>query len=421
MPREIPFPDYNAGDHIKANEFHRLNVTVNNLTSQSSGPGMHSFRSSVGSFSKLENPTPFVYAKILKRVEVEETPFSEGSGSGSGSGTNKCPDSGSGSGSGSGGSGCQPSKEILYKYTWRQMFEQDGRLYDPVGDTQDFFPGFAGSADRLNEPQYYWPAYEINNREVDPDTIVQLYFGWGNWLYFNVGGHGVGGPGYIDVITNICPIFEEVEPAIGITRIDTANGIIGGPITSTGTIELEDTISEAGIKLSGISQGTQFQTSDGSLQIYVNTQGRITQIQQAVTRSVSRSSELNLRLSSSLPHAILELREDSWNILELRSPTLAATVETRTLDKGTRGTLSLSCPVYRSIENIGKLEVRWDPLKQIPILCYAPATQDDVDLKLFVDSRCLNQDWLVAPYPVSELEVLASVSREKERWSWEML
>lgn len=419
MSREIPFPDFRPGDGIKAVDFDRMSKTINNLTSRSMGPGIHGVTSSVGHFQKLENPQPFVYAKIIKRVEVEETPFSEGSGSGSGSGTNRCPDSGSGSGSGSGMSGCQPTKEILYKYTWRQMFEQDGRLYDPVGDAQNFFPGYAGSADRLTEPQYYWPAYEINNREVDPDTIVQLYFGWGNWLYFNVGGHGVGGPAYIDVITNICPIFEEVEPAIGVVRIDTDNGILGGPITSSGTIRLEDTINESGIKLTGITQGTQFQTADGSLQIYVNTQGRITQIQQAATGRFASAKTLEFDLPSygvGQPFVLMELKEGSWETFELRSSSLACTVEVRCLDSLRAGSVFLSGVCSTNSQD--SLQVCLDPLKQIPLLCYVPASLESLHLAIRCDSRCQNQDWFVAPTPCPEGKVLAVVSESNREASW---
>lgn len=111
------------------------------------------------------------------------------------------------------------------------------------------------------------PAYEVNNQVVSLGTVVKLYFGNGNYMLFNNTGGGGSSSGtssnYIDVITNVCPIFEEVEPAIGLTLINTSGGIKGGPITSSGTIELST---------SGVKSGTYNNPT-----VVIDTYGRITQ------------------------------------------------------------------------------------------------------------------------------------------------
>lgn len=405
--RETPFPTYNAGDSILASDLTRLAQTTNNLTSQITGAGVHSIRSSAGSFHAHENPRPFIYAKIVKKTEVTESPLA-GSGSGSGSGANNCPDNSSGaSGTSGSGSGCVPTSIIIHKYSWRQMFEQDGSLYDPVGDDLVMSPAMAGSADRLEEPQYYWPAYELNNRDVDIDTVVQLYFGWGPWLYFNLGGFGVGGPAYIDVITNICPIYEEVEPSIGLTRIDTENGITGGPITAQGTIRLENTISSAGTTLSGISQGTEFKTSDSSLRLWINTQGRITKAL-STANTLPPQAKASLaplyldipELASQKSFSLMEIKAGCWETFEVRAPDFAATLEIRCLEDPNHGSLSLSCSCFR-LQSLALFEIRADEAGKTFHLCYRPITYSahqlqikakyDLDPQTFLDIATENQ------------------------------
>lgn len=409
MAREVPFPAYNAGDTILASDLTRLAQTTNNLTSQVTGVGIHTVKSSAGSFQAQENPRPFIYAKIVKKIEVTESPLqSADSGSGSGSGTNNCPDSSSGeSGTSGSGSGCKPTSVIIHKYSWRQMFEQDGTLYDPVGDERVLSPAMAGSADRLEEPQYYWPAYELNNRDVDIDTIVQLYFGWGPWLYFNLGGFGVGGPAYIDVITNICPIYEEVEPSIGLTRLDTENGIEGGPITAQGTIRLQDTISYSGTTLSGVSQGNLFKTYDNSLQLWINPQGRITKVLSSALalppqiKTSSASLHLDIpELASQKSFSLMEIKAGCWETFEVRAPDFAATLEVRCLEDINHGSLTLSCSCFR-LQSLALFEIRADDAGKIFHLCYRPITYSahqlhikakyDLDPQAFLDIATENQ------------------------------
>lgn len=388
MARETPFPTYNAGDSILASDLTRIAQTTNNLSAQTTGTGIHSLRSSAGSFSSQENPRPFIYAKITKKIEVTETPLS-GSGSGSGSGANNCPDNSSGaSGTSGSGSGCTPTSIIIHKYSWRQMYEQDGTLYDPIGDDVVSSPTMAGSADRLEEPQYYWPAYELNNRDVDIGTIVQLYFGWGPWLYFNLGGFGVGGPAYIDVITNICPIYEEVEPSIGLTRIDTENGITGGPITAQGTIRLENTISSAGTTLSGISQGTQFKTADNSLQLWINTQGRVTKVLSTANtlppQSVMRSAPILIdipAMASQKSFSVMKVEPGCWETFEVRCSSFAATLEVRCLEDTQYGSFSMSNSCFQ-IESFALFEIRRNENNQELHLCYRPITFEAHQLQI---------------------------------------
>lgn len=378
--RDIPFPEFRGGDTVLASDFDRLAKTTNNLSSSSTGKGIHSLKSSAGTFHIQENPRPYIYAKILKKIEVTESPLLD-SGSGSGSGSNNCPENSSGeSGTSGSGSGCKPTSTIIHKYSWRQMYEQDGTLYDPINDSTVYSPTMAGSADRLEEPQYYWPAYELNNRDVDIGTIVQLYFGWGPWLYFNLGGFGVGGPAYIDVITNICPIYEEVEPSIGLTRLDTENGIEGGPITANGTIRLQDTISSAGTPLSGVSQGNLFKTYDNSLQLWINTQGRITKVLSTANamppKNISELNKLTFQIPEMASHksfSLMEVKPGCWEIFEVRCDDFAATLEVRCLDNSNFGSLSLKGICF-SLESSSLFEIRLDKQTQTLNLCYRPIT-----------------------------------------------
>lgn len=423
MPREIPFPNYSAGDRILASDLSRMAETTNNLTSQATGFGIHSIKSTAGTFHAQENPRPFIYAKIIKKVEVTESPLS-GSGSGSGSGANNCPDNSSGlSGTSGSGSGCVPTSTIIHKYSWRQMFEQDGILYDPIGDDTFQSPVMAGSADRIDEPQYYWPAYELNNRDVDIDTIVQLYFGWGPWLYFNLGGFGVGGPAYIDVITNICPIYEEVEPSIGLTRLDTANGIKGGPITAQGTIELENTISSSGTTLSGISQGSEFKTSDNSLRLWVNNQGRITQILSTANQPPPKTDLFSEAMTFEVPElasqkslSLMTINPGCWETFEVRSEHFATTLEIRCLDTINFGALSLKS-FCSSHESNSLFEVRLDEATQTLDLCYRPISFSAHTLRIkakhFLDEAGFNRT-----LPEKTGNLLGFVSALKPDLSW---
>lgn len=337
---------------------------------------------------KLTKTHDLLSTQRLLKTEVTESPLA-GSGSGSGSGANNCPDNSSGaSGTSGSGSGCVPTSIIVHKYSWRQMFEQDGSLYDPVGDDLVMSPAMAGSADRLEEPQYYWPAYELNNRDVDIDTVVQLYFGWGPWLYFNLGGFGVGGPAYIDVITNICPIYEEVEPSIGLTRLDTENGIEGGPITAQGTIRLQDTISSVGTTLAGVSQGTHFRTFDNSLQIWVNSQGRVTKVLSTANtlppQSIMRSAPILIDIparASQKSFSVMKVEPGCWETFEVRCSAFAATLEVRCLEDTQYGSFSMSTSCFQ-IESFALFEIRRNENNQELHLCYRPITFEAHQLQI---------------------------------------
>lgn len=281
MPFSQPsFPDFTGGDRLTSKTVNKLidgiqAASINNPT----GGGLNSSNSSSGnSVSLPENiARPPIWAQIISINR------------------NSAPRSGSGSVSGIGGASTCP--DYVYAYGWVELIEDVniGRskseffFVNPVESSSGSATSATGGvinnstkADQailqcrdinglntsvggmLGTPDNF-PAYEVNNQVVALGTIVKLYFGNGSYMLFNNTGGSASGTSsnYIDVITNVCPIFEEVEPTIGVTLINTTGGIKGGPITSSGTIQLS---------ASGAKAGSYVNPA-----IVIDTYGRITQ------------------------------------------------------------------------------------------------------------------------------------------------
>ena len=296
------FNKFSRGIGISASALNKIaeNTASNSVNVPTDG-GINSINSSAGTrFNLSENiARPPIWAQIVSIQRIEsELGLSGGSGSGVG-GTSACPSyvyaygwvelvedlnidrkgqeffyiapiptaSGSGSTSGANGSVINDSNSKDQSVLQCRDINQ---LNASVG-------GMTGSPDSC-------PALEVNNQVVSLGTVVKLYFGQGNYMLFNNTGSSAAGTSsnFIDVITNVCPIFEEVEPAIGVTLINTSNGIKGGPITSSGTIQLSS---------SGVKTGTYTNPT-----IVVDTYGRITQ---ATTNDLEdRIADLEARVTA---------------------------------------------------------------------------------------------------------------------------
>lgn len=284
MPISQPnFNKFSRGMQISAGNLNKIaEAAVSSSINAPSEGGINSLNSSAGTrFNLSENISkPPIWAQIVSIQRIEsELGLSGGSGSGVGT-TSACP-------------------SYVYAYGWVELIEDLN--IDRKG--QEFFyiapiPPASGSGSSsgvnssiindsdikdqvilecrdINElsasvggmtgTPTSFPALEVNNQVTSLGTVVKLYFGQGNYMLFNnTGGSSSGtSSNYIDVITNVCPIFEEVEPAIGVTLINTSNGIKGGPITSSGTIQL----SASGVKTGTYSNPT----------VVIDTYGRITQ------------------------------------------------------------------------------------------------------------------------------------------------
>lgn len=277
------FGKFSRGMGISASTLNKIaeNTASNSINVPTDG-GINSINSSSGTrFNLSENiARPPIWAQIVSIQRIDsELGLSGGSGSGVGS-TSACPSyvyaygwvelvedlnidrkgqeffyiapipttSGSGSTSGTNGS-------VINESNSKDQTVLQCREINQLGASVG---GMTGTPENV-------PALEVNNQVVALGTVVKLYFGQGNYMLFNNTGSSAGGTSsnFIDVITNVCPIFEEVEPAIGVTLINTSNGIKGGPITSSGTIQLS---------ASGVKTGTYTNPT-----IVVDTYGRITQ------------------------------------------------------------------------------------------------------------------------------------------------
>ena len=281
MPFSQPsFPDFTGGDRLTSKTVNKLIDSIQSASiNNPSGGGLNSSNTSSGnSVSLPENiARPPIWAQIISINR------------------NSAPTSGSGSVSGIGGTSTCP--DYVYAYGWVELIEDvkisrsksEFFFVNPVSSTSgSATSGTAGvingssKADQsilecrdinglntsvggmLGTPDNF-PAYEVNNQVTALGTIVKLYFGNGSYMLFNNTGGSASGTSsnYIDVITNVCPIFEEVEPTIGVTLINTSGGIKGGPITSSGTIQLS---------ASGAKAGSYVNPA-----IVIDTYGRITQ------------------------------------------------------------------------------------------------------------------------------------------------
>lgn len=282
MPFSQPnFPDFTGGDRLTSKTVNKLIDSIQAASiNNPSGGGLNSSNTSSGNSMSLPEDVarPPIWAQIISIKR------------------NSAPTSGSGSVSGIGGTSACP--DYVYAYGWVELIEDvniarsksEFFFVNPVESTSGSATSGTGGvinesskADQsvlecrdinalntsvggmLGTPESF-PAYEVNNQVVSLGTIVKLYFGHGNYMLFNnTGGGGAGGTSsnFIDVITNVCPIFEEVEPTIGVTLINTTGGIKGGPITSSGTIQLS---------ASGAKAGSYVNPA-----IVIDTYGRITQ------------------------------------------------------------------------------------------------------------------------------------------------
>lgn len=297
------FNKFTRGMQISASNLNKIAeaASSSSLNAPSEG-GINSLNSSAGTrFNLSENISrPPIWAQIVSIQRIEsELGLSGGSGSGVGT-TSACP-------------------SYVYAYGWVELIEDLN--IDRKG--QEFFyiapiPPISGSGSisgvngsiindsdvkdqvvlecrDINElsasvggmtgTPTSFPALEVNNQITSLGTVVKLYFGQGNYMLFNNTGSSASGTSsnYIDVITNVCPIFEEVEPAIGVTLINTSGGIKGGPITSSGTIQL----SASGVKTGTYSNPT----------VVIDTYGRITQATDGATIE-SRITDLEARVTA---------------------------------------------------------------------------------------------------------------------------
>ena len=305
------FNKFNRGRSLKADDLNKIAASASaSSVNTPTGGGLDASSSSVGTFYNLnENVArPPIWAQIISIQRVLSTSATSGSGgSMSGVGTSSsCPNyiysygwvelvedlnvdrqgqefffiapieniSGSGSNSGS-TSGSKSNNSIINDSDSKDQVVLQCRDINQIGVNVG---GMTGTNDSL-------PAYEVNNQVTSLGTVVKLYFGHGSYMLFNNTGSSAGGTSsnFIDVITNVCPIFEEVEPAIGVTLINTSNGIKGGPITSSGTIQLS---------LSGVKSGTYTNPT-----IVVDTYGRITQATNGITIE-ERIADLEARVTA---------------------------------------------------------------------------------------------------------------------------
>ena len=287
------FNKFNRGRSLKSEDLNKIAASASaSSVNTPTGGGLDASSSSIGTFYNLgENVArPPIWAQIISIQRVLSASATSGSGSSmSGVGTSSsCPNyiysygwvelvedvnvnrqgqeffhiapiqtiSGSGSTSGS-----SVNNSIINSSDSKDQVVLQCRDINQLGVNVG---GMTGSTESL-------PAYEVNNQVTSLGTVVKLYFGHGNYMLFNNTGSSSGGTSsnFIDVITNVCPIFEEVEPAIGVTLINTSNGIKGGPITSSGTIQLS---------ASGVKTGTYTNPT-----IVIDTYGRITQATNGIT------------------------------------------------------------------------------------------------------------------------------------------
>ena len=287
------FNKFNRGRSLKSEDLNKIAASASaSSVNTPTGGGLDASSSSIGTFYNLgENVArPPIWAQIISIQRVLSASATSGSGSSmSGVGTSSsCPNyiysygwvelvedvnvnrqgqeffhiapiqtiSGSGSTSGS-----SVNNSIINSSDSKDQVVLQCRDINQLGVNVG---GMTGSTESL-------PAYEVNNQVTSLGTVVKLYFGHGNYMLFNNTGSSSGGTSsnFIDVITNVCPIFEEVEPAIGVTLINTSNGIQGGPITSSGTIQLS---------ASGVKTGTYTNPT-----IVIDTYGRITQATNGIT------------------------------------------------------------------------------------------------------------------------------------------
>lgn len=301
------FNKFTRGRSLKAEDLNKIAASASaSSVNTPTGGGLDASSSSIGTFYNLgENVArPPIWAQIISIQRVLSASATSGSGSSmSGVGTSSsCPNyiysygwvelvedvnvnrqgqeffhiapiqtiSGSGSTSGS-----SVNNSIINSSDSKDQVVLQCRDINQLGVNVG---GMTGSTESL-------PAYEVNNQVTSLGTVVKLYFGHGNYMLFNNTGSSASGTSsnYIDVITNVCPIFEEVEPAIGVTLINTSNGIKGGPITSSGTIQLS---------ASGVKTGTYTNPT-----IVIDTYGRITQATNGITIE-ARIADLESRVTA---------------------------------------------------------------------------------------------------------------------------
>lgn len=275
------FPEFVRGDKISADTLNKLTGSVQSSSINiPGGGGIDSHSSTSGTVFSMNGSIsrPPIWAQIVSIKRKSN------------------PNSGSTSGAGIGGTSTCPS--YVYAYGWVELVEdidvdrskQEFFRINPYTNISGAAPSGSG-ASMINDsstrdqttlecrdiskegvsvggttgtPEQN-PAFEVNNQVTSLGTVVKLYYGSGQYMLFNNTGSSASGTSsnFIDVITNVCPIFEEVEPSIGVTLINTTGGIKGGPITSSGTIQLS---------ASGVKTGTYNNPT-----VVIDTYGRITQ------------------------------------------------------------------------------------------------------------------------------------------------